>query len=61
MEKGLDHFQRKVETTDPETYGTGAAEVLVNLLLKLDRGREAVAVAQNTSPTPRAGNFPVRA
>ena len=45
VEEGLAHFRRKVETADPEEVGTYPAEVMVNLLLKLGRGREAVAVA----------------
>ncbi len=52
VEAGLNHFREKVETTDPETYGTYAAEVLVNLLLRLDRGKEAVAVARKYLANP---------
>jgi hypothetical protein len=52
VEKGLDHFRHKVETTDPQEFGTGAAEVLVNLLLRLDRGPEAVAVARKYLANP---------
>src|SRR5262249_56299854 len=42
---GLAHFRRKLEAADPEEAGTYPAEVMVNLLLKLERGREAVEVA----------------
>jgi hypothetical protein len=45
-EEGLGHFRAKVERTDPETAGTMAAEVLVNLLLRLDRPIEALKVAR---------------
>jgi hypothetical protein len=46
VEEGLAHFRNKVETADPDEAGTYPAEVLVNLLLKLERGKEAVAVAR---------------
>ena len=36
----------KHNKADPEEIGTYPAEVLVNLLLRLDRGEEAVAVAR---------------
>src|SRR5262249_4939314 len=45
-EEGLAHFRRKAEEADPETVGTYPAEVLVNLLLRLDRSREALEVAR---------------
>jgi hypothetical protein len=53
VEAGLDHFRRKAETADPEMHGTYAAEVLVNLLLRLNRGREAVAVARKHLANPQ--------
>lgn len=46
VEKGLDHFRKKAAEADPEEIGTYPAEVLVNLLLKVDRGPEAVRVAR---------------
>ena len=46
VEEGLEHFRGKLETADPEEVGTYPAEVMVNLLLKLGRGREAVEVAR---------------
>jgi hypothetical protein len=46
VEEGLDHFRAKAEQADPETVGTYPAEVLVNLLLRLDRPGEALAVAR---------------
>jgi hypothetical protein len=45
-ELGLAHFRAKAETADPETIGTYPAEVLVNLLLRLQRPVEALAVAR---------------
>lgn len=46
VEEGLAHFRAKVEAIDPESAGTFAAEVLVNLLLRVDRAQEALAVAR---------------
>jgi hypothetical protein len=45
-EAGIAHFRTKAENADPETTGTLAAEALVNLLLRLDRTSEALAVAR---------------
>jgi hypothetical protein len=46
VEAGLQHFRTKAEQADPETIGTYPAEVLVNLLLRLERPAEALAVAR---------------
>ncbi len=46
VEEGLDYFRKQAEQADPETVGTYPAQVLVNLLLKLDRPTEALAVAR---------------
>ena len=46
VEQGLAHFRGKLEAADPDQLGTYPAEVLVNLYLKLGRGREAIAVAR---------------
>ncbi len=46
VEEGLAHFRKKADEADPEEIGTYPAEVLVNLLLRLDRGAEAVEVAR---------------
>jgi hypothetical protein len=46
VEEGLDYFRKQAEQADPETIGTYPAQVLVNLLLKLDRAPEALAVAR---------------
>jgi hypothetical protein len=46
VEEGLDYFRKQAEQADPQTVGTYPAQVLVNLLLKLDRPAEALAVAR---------------
>ncbi len=46
VEDGVAHFRAKVEGVDPEQAGSYAAEVLVNLLLKLGRAAEALAVGR---------------
>lgn len=46
VERGVAHFREKAETADKDIAGTFPAEVLVNLLLRLDRPAEALAVAQ---------------
>lgn len=46
QEEGLAHFRAKVEKADPENDGTRPAEVLVNLLVRLGRHAEALAVAR---------------
>jgi hypothetical protein len=46
VEEGLAHFRAKVENADPETVGTYPAEVLVNMLLRLNRPQEAVEIAR---------------
>ncbi|MGD9714338.1 MAG: hypothetical protein AB7V46_20090 [Thermomicrobiales bacterium] len=46
VDEGLAHFRKKAEEADPDEVGTYPAEVLVNLLLKVGRGREAVEVAK---------------
>ena len=45
-EQALAHFRTKIERGDPEGDGTRAAEVLVNLLSRLGRGRDALIVAR---------------
>src|SRR5262249_34483478 len=60
VEAGLDHFRRKAETADPEMYGTYAAEGLVDLLLRLARGPEAVGVARKHLADPQGGQLPCR-
>jgi hypothetical protein len=46
VEGGLAHFQQKADEADPETIGTFPAEVLVNLLLRIGRPKDALAVAR---------------
>jgi hypothetical protein len=46
VDENLAYFQRKVEENDPNEFGTFPAEVYVNLLLKIGRDREALAVAR---------------
>ncbi len=46
VEEGLEYFRRQAKEADPETIGTYPAQVLVNLLLRLDRPAEALAVAR---------------
>lgn len=46
VEEGLAHFRKKAEDADPEMIGTYPAEVLVNLLLRINRTQEALEVAQ---------------
>jgi hypothetical protein len=46
IEEALGYFRRRAEEANPEEVGTYPAEVLVNLMLKLDRPREALAVAR---------------
>jgi hypothetical protein len=46
VEEGLDYFRAQAANADPETVGTYPAQVLVNLLLRLDRPREALEVAR---------------
>jgi hypothetical protein len=46
VEKGLDYFRKQAADADPETVGTYPAQVLVNLLLRLDRPRGALEVAR---------------
>jgi hypothetical protein len=46
VDDAIAHFRSKVENGDPENDGTFPAEVLVNLLLRLERPAEALAVAR---------------
>jgi hypothetical protein len=46
VEDGLAHFRKKAEEADPETIGTYPAQVLVNLLLRLNRLPEALQVSR---------------
>ena len=46
VEKNLDHFRKKAADADPETVGTYPAEVLVNLLLRIGRPKEALEISR---------------
>jgi hypothetical protein len=46
VEQAIEHFRAKVAKADPENEGTRPAEALVNLLMRLDRSKEALAVAR---------------
>jgi hypothetical protein len=46
VDEAVEHFERKAAEADPENVGTEPAEVLVNLLLRLGRPREALAAAR---------------
>lgn len=46
VEQGLEHFRKKAADADPETIGTYPAEVLVNLLLRIGRPKEALDVSR---------------
>ncbi len=46
VEGNLNYFRDQAAKADPQTVGTYPAEVLVNLLLRLDRPAEALAVAR---------------
>jgi hypothetical protein len=46
VEQGLDYFREQADKADPQEIGTYPAEVLVNLLVRIDRPAEALAVAR---------------
>lgn len=46
VDDGLAYFRKKIEQNSPEEVGTFPAEVLVNLLLKVGRDRDALAVSR---------------
>jgi hypothetical protein len=45
VDEAVAHFRRKVLESDPEQVGSGPAQVLVTLLVRLDRLREAIAAS----------------
>jgi hypothetical protein len=51
VDNGLEHFRAKVENAD-EDSGTRPAEVLVNLLVRLNRPAEALSVARRHLAAP---------
>ncbi len=46
VEEALNYFRQRADEANKEEVGTYPAEVLVNLLLRLERPKEALAVAQ---------------
>jgi hypothetical protein len=46
IEPALNYFRQRAEDANPEEVGTYPAEVLVNLLLRLERPKEALVVAR---------------
>jgi hypothetical protein len=52
VDGNLAYFHEQADQADPETVGTYPAEVLVNLLLRLDRPTEALAVARKHLTRP---------
>jgi len=45
VDVAIAHFRRKAEESDPEQAGTAPAQVLVTLLVRLERYREAIDVS----------------
>jgi len=45
VDAAIEHFRRKAQESDPEQVGTAPAQVLVTLLVRLDRLREAIAAS----------------
>jgi hypothetical protein len=54
VEQNLNYFREQAENADPQTIGTYPAEVLVNLLLRLNRPAEALAVARKRLAGPHS-------
>jgi hypothetical protein len=46
VDKGLAYFRKKAEDADPDTVGTYPAEVLVNLLMRLKRPKDAIEISR---------------
>ena len=46
VEEALNYFRKRADEANPEEVGTYPAEVLVNLLLRLERPKEALMVAR---------------
>jgi hypothetical protein len=58
VEEGVAHFRAKAEAADPESVGAYPAVVLVNLLVKLGRMTEALAVSRKHLAGLDARNLP---
>jgi hypothetical protein len=46
VDEGVNHFRSKLENADPDSIGTAPAEILVNLLVRLNRPAEALTIAR---------------
>jgi hypothetical protein len=57
-EAGIEHFRTKLEKSDPNEVGTFPAEVLVNLLVRINRPREALAIARRYLTRPDVNGRP---
>lgn len=51
VEAGVAHFRAKAQAADSQTSGTGQAETVVTLLLRLGRPAEALALAREHLPS----------
>ena len=56
VEEGIAHFRAKAESADPQEIGTYPAEVLVNLLLRIGREKDALEVSRKL--LAKAGEAP---
>jgi len=54
VDEGVAHFRAKAENADPETIGTFPAEVLVNLLVRINRPAEALQIARQFLTKPQS-------
>ena len=58
VDGAIRHFEEKAERFDPERYGNGPAEVLIGLLIRLERSDEAIGVFRRYLMDVRArGSF----
>jgi hypothetical protein len=46
VESGIAHFRKKAEENDPEETGTGPAQILIVLLGRLNRYKEALQISK---------------
>jgi hypothetical protein len=44
VQGAIAHFEEKAERFDPERYGNGPAEVLIGLLIRLEKPAEAIEI-----------------
>ena len=61
VEGGLAHFHKKADEADPETVGTFPAEVLVNLLVRLERPRKRSPSPASIWPSSATNASPAQA